>query len=85
MAYKTAWMLDKGLDARKEAAMVKCFAPCRVFDRTMQIHRGLGVLKESRFGQLYFVARIAQIAEGSTEVMKMTLAREAMKQYGGAR
>jgi alkylation response protein AidB-like acyl-CoA dehydrogenase len=84
MAYKTAWLLDNGRDARKEAAMVKCFAPvaaCRVFDRTIQIHGGLGVLKESRFGQLYFGARIAQIAEGSTEVMKMTIAREALKGY----
>jgi alkylation response protein AidB-like acyl-CoA dehydrogenase len=84
MAYKTAWMLDKGLDARKEAAMVKCFAPvaaCRVIDRAIQIHGGLGVLKENRFGQLYFQSRIAQIAEGSTEVMKMTIAREVLRSY----
>ena len=82
MAYKTAWMIDKGIDARKEAAMVKCFAPvaaCRVIDRAIQIHGGLGLVQESRLGQLYFIARIAQIAEGSTEVMKMTIAKEALK------
>jgi alkylation response protein AidB-like acyl-CoA dehydrogenase len=64
--------------------MVKCFAPlaaCRVIDRAIQIHGGLGVLKENRFGQLYFQSRIAQIAEGSTEVMKMTIAREALRSY----
>ncbi|MCG6203397.1 acyl-CoA dehydrogenase family protein [Rhodopseudomonas sp. HC1] len=82
MVYKTAWMLDHGLDARKEAAMVKCFAPlaaCRVIDRAIQIHGGLGVLQESRFGQLYFQSRIAQVAEGTTEVMKMTIAREVLR------
>lgn len=83
MVYKTAWMLDRGLDARKEAAMVKCFAPlaaCRVIDRAIQIHGGLGVLRENRFGQLYFQSRIAQVAEGTTEVMKMTIAREVLRE-----
>jgi alkylation response protein AidB-like acyl-CoA dehydrogenase len=84
LAYKAAWMLDKGLDARKQAAMVKCLAPlaaCRVIDRTIQIHGGLGVLRESRFGQLYFQSRIAQVAEGTTEMMKLTIAREVLKSY----
>ena len=87
MVYKAAWMLDQGLDARKEAAMVKCFAPlasCRVIDRAMQIHGGLGMVKESRFGQLYFQGRIAQVAEGTTEVMKMAIAREVLRMDGNA-
>ena len=87
MVYKTAWMLDQGLDARKEAAMVKCFAPlasCRVIDRTMQIYGGMGMVKESRFGQLYFTGRIAQVAEGTTEVMKMAIAKEALRLDGKA-
>ena len=85
MVYKTAWMLDQGLDARKEAAMVKCFAPLangRVIDRTMQIFGGLGMTKETRFGQLYFQGRISRIAEGTTEVMMMTIAREALRRDG---
>lgn len=82
MVYKTAWLIDNGRDARKEAAMVKCFAPlatCRVIDRAIQIHGGMGVVKESRFGQLYFQSRIAQVAEGTTEIMKLTIAREVLK------
>ena len=83
LVYKTAWMLDEGREVRKEAAMVKCIASqmgCRVIDRAMQIHGGLGMCQESRFGQLYFLARIAQVAEGTVEVMKMTVAREVLKQ-----
>jgi alkylation response protein AidB-like acyl-CoA dehydrogenase len=81
LVYKTAWMLDEGMDARKEVAMVKCLAPvvsARVIDRAMQIHGGLGMVKETRLAQLYSSARIAQVAEGSTEMMKLTVAREVL-------
>ncbi|MBR0896728.1 acyl-CoA/acyl-ACP dehydrogenase [Bradyrhizobium tropiciagri] len=81
LVYKTAWMIDRGRDARKEAAMVKCITPqvtCRVIDRAMQIHGGIGMLEESRFGQLYFQSRIAQVAEGTTEIMKGAVAREVL-------
>ena len=74
-------MIDKGKDARKEAAMVKCFVPqavCRIIDRSIQIHGGLGVCKMSRLGELYFISRIGQIAEGSVEMMKMTIARSIL-------
>jgi alkylation response protein AidB-like acyl-CoA dehydrogenase len=84
MVYKTAWMLDKGLDARKEAAMVKCFTPvatCRIIDRSIQIHGGMGVVRENRLTELYAQARIGQIAEGATEVMKLAIAREVIKSY----
>lgn len=84
MAYKAAWMIDNGRDARREAAMVKCFAPVassRVLDRAIQIHGGIGLTKESRLARMYFQCRTAQIAEGTTEIMKMTIAREVMKAY----
>ena len=85
LVYKSAWMLDAGLDARKEVAMVKGLAPvvsARVIDRAMQIHGGLGLVKESRLAQLYFEARIAQVAEGTTEMMKLTVAREVLRSGG---
>lgn len=81
LVYKAAWMVDEGLDARKDVAMVKCLAPVvagRVIDRSMQIHGGLGMVKETRLAQLYFEARISQVAEGSTEMMKTTVAREVI-------
>jgi alkylation response protein AidB-like acyl-CoA dehydrogenase len=83
LTYKAAWMVDKGIDARKEVAMVKCLAPvvsARVIDRAMQIHGGIGLVKETRLAQLYGHARVAQVAEGSTEMMKLTVAREVLRQ-----
>jgi alkylation response protein AidB-like acyl-CoA dehydrogenase len=84
LVYKAAWTLDQGRDARKEVAMVKCLAPvvsARVIDRAIQIHGGLGLVKETRLAQLYFNARITQVAEGSTEMMKLTVAREVLKPH----
>jgi alkylation response protein AidB-like acyl-CoA dehydrogenase len=84
LVYKTAWTLDQGMNARKEVAMVKCLAPvvsARVIDRAIQIHGGLGLVKETRLAQLYFSARIAQVAEGSTEMMKLTVAREVLEPH----
>ncbi|MGQ4618924.1 acyl-CoA dehydrogenase family protein [Nocardia sp. R7R-8] len=82
LVYQAAWMLDEGLDARREVAMVKCRAPivaARVIDRAMQIYGGLGMVKESRLAQLYYEARIGQVAEGTTEMMKLTVARHAFR------
>ncbi len=82
LVYKTAWMVDQGVDARKEVAMVKCLAPvvaARVIDRAIQVHGGLGLVQETRLIQLHSHARIAQVAEGSTEMMKLTVAREVMR------
>ena len=81
LVYKTAWMFDNGMDARMEAAMVKATCPqvaCSVIDRAIQIHGGLGVLKETRLGEMYWTSRISKIAEGGTEVMKMTVAKELL-------
>ena len=82
LVYKTAWIVDQGADARKEVAMVKCLAPvvaARVIDRAIQVHGGLGLVQETRLIQLHSHARIAQVAEGSTEMMKLTVAREVMR------
>jgi len=82
LVYKTAWMLDEGQEARKQVAMVKCLGPvvsARVIDRAIQIHGGLGLVKETRLAQPYFSSRIAQVAEGSTEMMKLTIAREVLR------
>jgi len=81
LAYKAAWKIDQGLDARVEAAMAKAYCPkiaCDVMDRTIQILGGVGVLRENRLPEAYFVSRMSQIAEGSVEMMKMTVAKSLL-------
>lgn len=78
LAYKAAWKIDQGEDARLEAAMAKAYCPemaCRVIDRSIQILGGIGLLKESRLGEAFFQNRISLVAEGSVEMMKRTIAR----------
>lgn len=81
LAYKAAWKIDQGLDARVEAAMAKAYCPkiaCDVMDRTIQILGGIGVLRENRLPEAYFISRMSQIAEGSVEMMKMTIAKSLL-------
>jgi alkylation response protein AidB-like acyl-CoA dehydrogenase len=86
LVYETARAIDDGGDPRREAAMVKCFAPlasARVVDNAIQIHGGIGLTEESGLPYLYAEARISRLAEGSTEVMKMIIARSLLKEGAG--
>jgi acyl-CoA dehydrogenase len=85
LAYKAAWKIDQGQDARVEAAMAKAYCPkiaCDVMDRTIQILGGVGVLRENRLPEAYFISRMSQIAEGSVEMMKMTIAKSLLGAWG---
>jgi alkylation response protein AidB-like acyl-CoA dehydrogenase len=87
LAYLAADKIDRGEDARVEAAMAKAFCPrmaCRVIDRTIQVLGGIGLLAESRLHDAYFLQRILCIAEGSEEAMKMTIARGVLSGWGKA-
>jgi len=81
LCYQSAAKIDAGGDARKEAAMVKAFCPqmaTRVIDRAIQVLGGVGGLKESRLPEAYFMYRLGMIAEGSVEMMKMTIAKSLL-------
>jgi alkylation response protein AidB-like acyl-CoA dehydrogenase len=78
LSYRAACAIDAGKDARSEVAMAKSRCPvlvCSVVDRAIQILGGIGCLAESRMGEAYFQHRIGQLAEGSAEMMKMTVFR----------
>ena len=87
LAYQAADKIDRGQDARVEAAMAKAYAPrmaCRVIDRTMQILGGLGLVASSQLRDAYFLQRILCVAEGSEEAMKLTVARGVLKGWDKA-
>lgn len=78
LAYSAAAKLDRGEDARVEAAIAKSYCPrvaCNVIDRTIQILGGLGFIESSRLKDAYFHQRLMLVAEGSDEAMKLTVAR----------
>jgi alkylation response protein AidB-like acyl-CoA dehydrogenase len=74
--------MDRGTRASTEAAMVKLFASemaGRVVDRVLQIHGGMGYMKESPVERAYRDARILRIYEGTSEVQRMIIAEELLK------
>jgi acyl-CoA dehydrogenase len=86
LVYRAAWTKDMGAErVTSEAAMAKMFATeaaQRVIDRAVQIHGGLGVTKGIKVEELYREIRALRIYEGATEVQKIVIAREALKQRG---
>ena len=86
MVWHAAWKYDRGEDIRVEAYMAKNFGNITSFqaaDRCMQIHGGIGMSKDLPIETFWRDQRSMQITEGPTEVLKMTLARYVMKEYGG--
>lgn len=82
--YNAAWMVDRGgfNAARLQASMVKGYcidAGLRVVDRCMQILGGRGLaIDDYPFGDFYNHLRMCKQMEGSTEIMKMVMAREIL-------
>lgn len=77
-----AWKVDRGETVTREAAMVKLFASetaGRVIDRVLQIHGGLGYMKESAIERMYRDARILRIYEGTNEVQHMVISADLFK------
>jgi acyl-CoA dehydrogenase len=87
LVLRTAWLIDKYQDyrrVRKDIAAVKIAMP-RVFhdvvQRAMHLHGALGVSDEMPFAAMLIGAESLAIADGPTEVHKVTLASQLLKEY----
>src|SRR5947208_4881841 len=87
LVYRAAWVKDKGAErVTREPAMAKMFATeaaQRFIDRAVQLHGGAGVRKGVKVEELYREIRALRIYEGATEVQKIVIAREMLKQRPG--
>jgi acyl-CoA dehydrogenase len=82
MVYDAAAKLDRGIRVSREAAMVKVYASelaNRVADRVLQIHGGMGYMKDSPVERAYRDARILRIYEGTSEVQRMIIAEDLLR------
>jgi alkylation response protein AidB-like acyl-CoA dehydrogenase len=82
LVYRAAWLRDQGKTVTKEAAMAKMAATesaQQVIDAAVQIFGGLGVVSEVPVERLYRDIRALRIYEGATEVQKLIIARELLK------
>lgn len=86
LAYRAAWMRDvKQKRVTREAAMAKMQATetaQAVVDAAVQICGGLGVKRGHPVERLYREVRALRIYEGATEVQKLIIARELLKETG---
>ncbi len=82
MVCRTAWEKDQGHQIRMEAAMTKLFCTemlGRVADLSLQVHGGMGYMKEFPIERIYRDARVVRIYEGTSEIQKIVIARELLK------
>jgi len=82
MLYHTAWCRDQKQKVTQQAAMVKVYCTemvNRVADSALQIHGGMGYMKECPIERIYRDMRLFRIFEGTSEVQRMVIARELLK------
>jgi acyl-CoA dehydrogenase len=82
MTYHAAWKYEQGMRVSREAAMVKAYASemaCRVADRAVQVHGGIGYMREYPIERAYRDTRILKIYEGTNEIQRLIIARDLLK------
>jgi acyl-CoA dehydrogenase len=81
---RAAWVKDGGAERiSAEGAAAKLFATeaaQRVVDRAVQIHGGQGVMRGTTVERLYREVRALRIYEGTSEVQKLVIARQLLKE-----
>ena len=88
LVMQTAWKLDNAHNdfkaVRADIAAVKIMLPRALNDvasRAAQVHGSLGVSREMPFGAMVNTAMTYAVADGPSEVHKVTLARQELSQY----
>jgi acyl-CoA dehydrogenase len=87
LVMRTAWRIDKYGDyrkVRKDIAAVKATMPKVLHDiaaRALQVHGSIGVSQEMPFAGLVNRAFQMALADGPTEVHKVTVARQVLRDY----
>jgi alkylation response protein AidB-like acyl-CoA dehydrogenase len=82
MVYRAAWLKDHKEPVTKASAQAKLFASeaaGRVTDLAVQIHGGYGYSKAYAVERYYRDARVTRIYEGTSEVHRIVVAREALE------
>ncbi len=81
IAYKAAWLTDRGEVDPALAAMAKYYAgetAVWVADKAVQLHGGYGYIDEYDVQRFYRDAKILEIYEGAKEAEKLTIARRLL-------
>lgn len=84
MLYHAAWLRDyKCTAVIKEASMVKLFCTemaNKIADMAVQIHGGMGYMKDFPVERYFRDLRLTRIYEGTSEIQRIVIARELLKE-----
>ena len=84
LIYRAAWMKDNGQNVTKESAMAKLFASeigVEVADKALQIFGGYGYVKDFPVEKFYRDMKLCTIGEGTSEIQRIVIAREILRQF----
>jgi len=80
---RSAWLKDQNLPLNLESAMAKLYASevaVRVANEAVQIYGGYGFIKEYPVEKFYRDAKLGTIGEGTSEILRLVIARELLQQ-----
>ncbi len=81
LVYNAAVLRDSGKNFVKEASMAKLFASEAanwVTDKAIQIHGGMGYMREVPVERMHRDAKLMEIGEGTSEIQRLVIAREIL-------
>ena len=82
LTLRAAFLKDHKLRYEKEAAMAKLFASeaaSRIATKAIQVHGGYGYIKEYNVERHFRDARITEIYEGTSEIMRLVISSNILK------
>jgi alkylation response protein AidB-like acyl-CoA dehydrogenase len=83
LVYRAAWRKDQKMTVTKESSMAKLYASevgVWVADRALQIFGGYGYIKDFPAEKYYRDMKLCTIGEGTSEIQRMVIAREVLRQ-----
>ena len=81
LVYHAAWLKDRGLPFKAEAAMGKLYASeaaMWVTTQGVQVHGGYGYIKDYPVERMFRDAKLCEIGEGTSEIQRLVIARELL-------
>jgi hypothetical protein len=82
LTYRAGFLKDQGTRVTRESAMAKLFASemaVKVCNEAVQIHGGYGFIKDYPVEKFYRDVKLMTIGEGTSEIQKMVIARQLLK------
>jgi alkylation response protein AidB-like acyl-CoA dehydrogenase len=85
LVYQTARLKDRGITNSRYSAMAKLKASTvamRAADTAVQIHGGAGYMTDHPVERYFRDAKLMEIGEGTSQIQKLIIARELLKEAG---